>query len=123
MLLPPRDSDHTEKLFADRLFGGVAVLRSFWRRKKERPLTTKSSRSFCRRKGERAGEPRAPQRIAATVLFGGGAAAYVESVRGGVVVVKIVGTVFVGLGALLMVVCAWWLRAIKKARIPRGAQR
>lgn len=69
------------------------------------------------------GEPRAPQRIEAIVLFGGGAAAYVESVRGGVRVVKIVGTVFVGLGALMMGVCGWWLRAIKQALPPRGAQR
>lgn len=64
------------------------------------------------------GDPRASQRLEATVLFGGGAAAYVESVRGGVLVVKIVGTVFVGLGLLMMGVCGWWLLAIKKAVTP-----
>ncbi|MDP3068661.1 MAG: hypothetical protein Q8N18_00150 [Opitutaceae bacterium] len=60
------------------------------------------------------GDRRAPQRIEATVLFGGGAAAYVESVRGGVLVVKIVGAVFLGLGALLMGVCGWWLRSFRQ---------
>lgn len=65
------------------------------------------------------GDSRAPQRIEATVLFGGGAAAYVASVRGGVMVVKIVGTVFLGLGALMMGVCALWLRAIMKATTAR----
>jgi hypothetical protein len=60
------------------------------------------------------------RRVEAAVLFGGGgAAAYVESARAGILVPKIVGGVFGGLGALMAGVCTLWLRAIKKAIAPR----
>lgn len=60
------------------------------------------------------------RRVESTVLFGGGgAAAYVESARAGIMVPKIVGGVFAGLGALMAGVCAFWLRAIRKTIAPR----
>jgi hypothetical protein len=69
-----------------------------------------------------ADQPRT-RRIEAAVLFGGGgAAAYVESARAGILVPKIVGGVFAGLGALMAGVCAWWLRKIRQAIAPRRAE-
>jgi hypothetical protein len=60
------------------------------------------------------------RRIEASVLFGGGgAAAYVESARAGVLVPKIVGGVFLGLGTLMAGVCTWWLRTLRQ-KVDRG---
>jgi hypothetical protein len=60
------------------------------------------------------------RRVEPAVLFGGGgAAAYVESARAGIMVSKIVGGVFGGLGALMAGVCAWWLRTIRNTVAPR----
>jgi hypothetical protein len=53
------------------------------------------------------------RRVEAVVLFAGDAAAYVESARDAILVPKIVGGVFAGLGAVMASVCAWWLRAAK----------
>ena len=64
-------------------------------------------------------DPPRVRRIEATVLFGGGGAtAYAESARAEILVPKIVGGVFAGLGAIMAGACAWWLRKSKYANAP-----
>lgn len=56
-------------------------------------------------------------RVEAATLFGGNAAAYVASVRSGTTTFKVVGGVFTGLGAVLVVVGSVWLRATRRPAV------
>ncbi|MBL9213720.1 MAG: hypothetical protein JNL92_24865 [Opitutaceae bacterium] len=56
------------------------------------------------------GRPGTPPTVAATVLFGGDAAAYLAAARSGILTFKIVGAIFGAIGALLLFVGVTWLR-------------